>query len=357
MARKESNIKSSKALTEDDQIKGRGIILVQMTANHPTYAAQWKQIFSDDNPARVLPSEDMPGKIAYSADPENPKRRTRTSLGRFLIRNCDIPDSGRLTMAVSRAMAAVTELYPIEDQFEILTGKAIETAYRNNVGSSSCMAGGQGQGRMGWYVDNPDKVGLLVWRKTQGRALLWTCDDGRRFLDRIYAGDIDAAVRAYKGYAAAHDITMGHSFGRPAKDCVVTLQQNGTKPYLDSFQPHGARLLAGCVGCGDCGLPHPSYELEKQDGRQVCAKCATQYKPCPCCDKKMKASGSACQTMDGKHICGECAKDGRKWKLCVYCGKYARPKDAREGKSGAQYCVNCIREVAQTIKKPELAQA
>lgn len=67
---------------------------------------------------------------------------------------------------------------------------------------SSCMAHDSRIKFLRMYCDNPENVGLLIMLDAngfmKGRALVWTLDDGRTFMDRIYGADsVRSAFRSH----------------------------------------------------------------------------------------------------------------------------------------------------------------
>lgn len=80
-------------------------------------------------------------------------------------------------------------------KYELLNGKDILKGYNGEnyskyIGSlgNSCMVNKFGLLKL--YIDNPDKISLLVFYDTNnmicGRCLIWNCDDGITYFDRIY---------------------------------------------------------------------------------------------------------------------------------------------------------------------------
>lgn len=69
---------------------------------------------------------------------------------------------------------------------ELVTGKDILKAYSNEA-PSSCMT--NAGDRLKLYTSNPDKVNSMIFYyngKICGRTLVWRCDDGELYHDRIY---------------------------------------------------------------------------------------------------------------------------------------------------------------------------
>lgn len=108
---------------------------------------------------------------------------------------------------------------------------------------SSCMKHMKSQRRLPIYIDNPDKVKMLVVvnpeNKLLGRALLWKLDDpyGQVYMDRIYTAEdyIDKLFINYakkRGYITFKDkdkilmrVNVKRDFGPPSQN-----------PYMDTFK-------------------------------------------------------------------------------------------------------------------------
>lgn len=134
---------------------------------------------------------------------------------------------------------AATNMTTDAYQFRFVDGKDIVEGYAN--GPKSCMKGKKGQLEL--YVRNPEKVKLVIISKDGkdvGRALLWTADDGTKFLDRVYPGNgmVAYAARQYaKNQGWAYKKSDGIGGDCTVDDLTVTLRHplNARIPYLDSL--------------------------------------------------------------------------------------------------------------------------
>ena len=152
-------------------------------------------------------------------------------------------------------------IYTVEGDFVIVSGEDITHHYLEdnydwnfNTGSmgSSCMRyEGACQKATKFYAENKncEMVVLIspINGKTRGRALLWTDEDGRKFLDRIYANDhITEAFKMYakfnkfyhKSYQNASDGEWVNPDGVEEEVLDVTIRVDtdySTKPYMDTF--------------------------------------------------------------------------------------------------------------------------
>lgn len=90
------------------------------------------------------------------------------------------------------------------------------------------------------YTGNPDKIKLLILKENDkliGRALLWTSDNGKQYLDRPYTR-YDEDILLYKMYAIKKNIY--HYYARETvNDFFLTVREETTTerlPYLDSMK-------------------------------------------------------------------------------------------------------------------------
>lgn len=101
---------------------------------------------------------------------------------------------------------------------------------------SSCMRFNKSQEYLKIYTNNPKQVSCLVLtnpsnKRVQGRALIWTMDNGQRFMDRTYVLSKEMNAIFYK-YADDNNILKD----TPNSD--VTLENGGEYdhyPYMDTF--------------------------------------------------------------------------------------------------------------------------
>lgn len=134
--------------------------------------------------------------------------------------------------------------------FELIRGEPIIEAYQSI--THSCMTKAL---TLNFYVDNPETVGLLKIMKdgaAVGRALLWTLEDGSKFLDRIYPNSgahveetLKYAVR--QGWVTRSDQRAPRDLSSRQKIPTTALLNNvrsesqtaansmGPFPFLDTF--------------------------------------------------------------------------------------------------------------------------
>ena len=359
-----------KPLTEEEQRKGAALLLAKLGEIVPPLRAEFARSFERWD---LRPSEDYVGKVSYCGDKVNaPTRRTRTTLGRFLYRTAGFSQDKVIDQAVSAALAAVAPLYPMREQFRELRGNDLLAAYKDGIGATSCMSGNNAtiQDQLAFYAENPDQVCLLVWRGTAGRALLWTADDGRRYIDRVYAGDLVQAQTAFVNYGKATfgDTLAGVYNVQPVKsEFIISMAEDtaAKPPYFDSFQlwrsaEHGAILMVGATPCKDCGNTRPKWHydsvMEKKPGigKGICGSCATAYNPCSLCATWGMRDFVAVSDVNGKagRVCRRC----RELRLvrCTACQAYTAAEDAvtidRRGEVGAvRLCGCCLRALSKKV--------
>ncbi len=256
--------------------------------------------------------------------------------------------------------------------------------YFTNSGSlgNSCMASAPPS----WleiYTNNPDQVSLIIYKSPEdtekiiGRALLWTLEDGKKYVDRIYTVN-DSDVQLFRDYAKENgwytkyhnsSTTNSQAFAPDGSVTNLKLQVKLSQkdydhfPYLDTlkyFTP-GSGILnnqggdyvledtggeyvrceycggSGRQECGDCG----------GDGREECYDCSGNgdrdcgdcdgngTHPCSNCDGDGEVEGS-----DGEmETCTEC--DGEGAKECSDCNGRGRVECSNCDGDGRVDCSNC----------------
>src|SRR5690606_15960865 len=136
--------------------------------------------------ATAVVGRDDPTKLAYLPNKGADKYR-RTSWTKFLgaVRPAGMQLSAS-EIEVAQAYSS-TACDMSSYSHNIITGDALYDGVDTGEFGRSCMTGGHDGPRL--YAENPDKVAVVaVYRNgyPHGRALLWTTDDGEKFLDRIY---------------------------------------------------------------------------------------------------------------------------------------------------------------------------
>jgi hypothetical protein len=256
--------------------------------------------------------------------------------------------------------AAIDKLNDIFSFFEVVTGDDIVKWYnyknyleRKGTMGASCMSDVPGR----WleiYSANPKQVSLVILRSTErddrivGRALLWTLDDGKKFMDRIYTMK-DSDVETFRDFAKENawyskclngSTPNGEAFGPKGREklkLVVHLDKKdyGNYPYLDTlkyFTP-GEGLLTNEHTTG-------SMILETTDGGEDGDGCETchgeGYIDCYECHGRGDVRCTDCK---GK---GEVTdKDTSEKKPCKKCGGNGRIRCEECGGDGTVSCPDC----------------
>ena len=246
--------------------------------------------------------------------------------------------------------AAIDKFNDKFSYFEVATGSDIAHWYNNRnyfirsgTLGSSCMAGAPAS----WleiYTENPEQVGLIIYKSPEdtdkiiGRALLWTLNDGKKYVDRIYTVN-DSDVQLFRDYAKEsgwytkyHNSSTSNSQAiapdgsTVSLDLTVTLRQKhyDNFPYLDTlkyFTP-GSGVLNNQRGdyvLEDTGGDYVRCEYCGGSGRVECGDCyGNGQEECRYCD------GS------GREDCDEC--DGRGSITCSTCDGEGNTED-EEGNS------------------------
>jgi hypothetical protein len=316
----------------------------------------WREFYDIFNSGDYLQwSIDNDTSVSYSppgVSATDHKRRRKTKLARYMIRQRDISHTSEQSKAIEQIVAA----FPLNSEFELLRGNDIIEAYRKSVGCSSCMAGHGKSHLIRLYARNPEKISLLVWRKDRGRALVWNCDDGTVYIDRIYAGD-SAAKSAYEGWAKKNN-AMTYGNRTHHLRCTLSNVDLERVPYMDSFitcDDDGCFYTSGrgCYdcqttegdvtggsACDDCGGridPDYSYHIEF-NGHNVCESCANEY---PCCSNCSEACESTtCIEDTGDSVCDNCLVNGD-YSFCDDCNNYVSCTTHVEG-FNISACDSCL---------------
>jgi hypothetical protein len=139
--------------------------------------------------------------------------------------------------------------------FEVVKGAEIEKRYLessfvnksdytgNDSLHGSCMRKSGCAGFFNIYIENPDVCELLVMLdkegKTMGRALLWTLDDRKRYMDRVYCVDTNTNVGKFYDWGKTNkiDYYYGVTPVAPADATVEVKEKEYEKyPYMDTFK-------------------------------------------------------------------------------------------------------------------------
>lgn len=141
---------------------------------------------------------------------------------------------------------------------EVVTGKDIAYWYSNEHYArpsrgelwSSCMSSPSCGRYFTLYVENPDKVALAIYTneddKLLARALIWRLDDGRVYMDRIYAVS-EADKKVVKDFAKQNGMIQRDQGGHGRMEVTMPKDYGGKdrpkegNPYLDTMRNFNVR--------------------------------------------------------------------------------------------------------------------
>ena len=129
---------------------------------------------------------------------------------------------------------------------EIVEGEEIRKCYLDDNYSeikgqlgNSCMRYARCQKYLDIYVKNPEVCKLIVLRddnrKVKGRALLWTLNNGEKYIDRMYTID-DSDKNIFKDWGSKNGITSHYdNTGNVVGKVHLNVINFDKYPYMDTF--------------------------------------------------------------------------------------------------------------------------
>jgi hypothetical protein len=323
-------------------------------------------------------SQQRDGYVSYATKNSHKydnNKRMRTRFGRYVrtqlkISEDDLPD--RILEDIAYYLVGImSDDGDYDSKIKLLEGNDIIQAYAHEVGCDSCMTGSNSK-YVELYALNPDKVKLLVYDETRARALLWTCDDGTRLLDRIYPNS-GVHVEILRSWAkrnnVAYRLTNGGEFKgfSDNESHQVTVKVDKYYPYMDSFI-YGTRnkdgtvtlsdddgdfhlvdgLIAGnqyvCCNCGGGFYVDDAYQAD--DGNLYCEDCYYErYSKCDSCAAEIYRDEAF--SHEGELFCEDCFTD-----LFAYCEQCEEPypKDDLHEIDDAWLCDYCYDKLKEQEK-------
>lgn len=266
--------------------------------------------------------------------------------------------------------------------FDVVEGQDIGhwyhySNYKERSGSlgSSCMSN-VNSNYFDIYMTNTDVCKLIILRSVEddslivGRALLWTLNDGKKFVDRIYTIQ-DSDVQLFRDYARengwytkqynsssdsgrvnAPDGTQV-DLGKITVDIKAGMYE--AYPYLDTlkyFKPREGTLSNVRTGRGDeYTLEDTSGELWRCEycggsGMQTCGNCdGDGYFDCHRCSGSGERECGECngsgkvEGEEGEEECSECGGSGNN--ECSYCDGSGREDCDDCNGRGEHSCYEC----------------
>jgi hypothetical protein len=174
-------------------------------------------------------------------------RKGEVKLGRFI--NKFLTAIGKTFTAavierfVNKYQAEVLLRKDALNNFKVVEGEFIRKWYHENMYESSnggqlansCMRYPKCQDFLDIYVENPQVCKLLIFTLNEGelsgRALLWTLEDGKKYMDRVYVNK-DSYENLFLKWANEN----GYTRGIEARSVVkVTAKDYELYPYMDTF--------------------------------------------------------------------------------------------------------------------------
>lgn len=197
-------------------------------------------IYNDENRFAVL-AAGSDGRISYARKPEdryNPNKKIRISFARYLRRVLKVSSetiSDSDLQAFQEAFKlSIQSKKDLSKQIKILRGDDLVNYYRDTL-IKSCMTGPKNSKKIQLYAINKDKVGLVTINNLV-RGVIWNCDDGSVFIDKLYGHVLGANI--IKDWALKNKYKIkDFIFDKDCYSLRVTLKMSiytGT-PCLDTF--------------------------------------------------------------------------------------------------------------------------
>jgi len=123
---------------------------------------------------------------------------------------------------------------------KVLKGDDVVEAYRNpSKYTVSSMTGDKFSDYIGFYADNPEKVGMAAaYNKNNemiSRALLWNCDNEVKVLDEIY-GNKSGMIELIEWCYDNNILFSRYLSTEKVKDLSITMQiKRNSFPFIDTF--------------------------------------------------------------------------------------------------------------------------
>ena len=306
----------------------------------------WQRAVCDLSRTQLAPSIEEEGRVVYRKD----GKWKRLTLGRFLSRRYDangVPGHILDNMAV-------VGLDWVKDA-PVVRGDDIVEAYERAWGAGSCMTDCSRIGRIKFYANSPEAVGLLRVETVLGhraRALVWTTNEGMTVLDRIYADSVPtvSTVQQYarqQGWLVRRDndsLYQPDPYGGLELSVTLRCPREGY-PYMDTFawvknyEPEWDSVTLGCtpedsyyelkntdgdgpgaVRCAECGGLGYIEEYVSVDGYDdwvLCPQCATEcLRDCAHCGYTFHVNYMH-EITHGRFVCEHCRDDHTVH--CVHC--------------------------------------
>ena len=200
-----------------------------------------------DTPSKFIVVYYQRGAQALMPIGSTSNRKGEVKLGRFI---------NKFLSAIGKTYPAATieklvNMYQAEvllinnalNYFKVVEGEFIRKWYHENMYESSnggqlansCMRYPKCQDFLDIYVQNPQVCKLLIFTpndgKLSGRALLWTLENGKKYMDRVYTNK-DSYDNLFVKWCKENDYTKGIESSSVVK---VNAGDYELYPYMDTF--------------------------------------------------------------------------------------------------------------------------
>jgi len=231
---------------------------------------------------------------------------------------------------VNKYKSIITQMRDKFNNFKIVKGEDIRKSYSvdnylNTNGSlgNSCMRYEKCQKFLDIYVENEDKVSLIVLMKEDkvtGRAILWTDENDRKVMDRIYTNN-SADEQLFKDFAKANNFWYKKEQNMYEDTPFVTNVDGEEERYITvylkstdyDYYPYMDSLKFYNPGTGKITNSDDSYEYNLTDtdgGNGSCDECGGGgTMQCGDCDGDGEMECGECEG-NGENECGECEGNG-----------------------------------------------
>lgn len=336
-----------------------------------------ERIASDERSHYVAYSQDVDGMVSYAKRPADvfyTERRVRTSFARYLSRRLNIDVNGfqKQCEAISAVNGFNGEAFVIRSD----VAEVYDMLRRKGIDRNGCMRENP-NGCLSFYEENG--VPVLVFKEV-ARALLWTKEDGSKFLDRIYPNE-GAHTPHYREYCETHGIEMrSHQYlpepNSPDTDGSITVDASGAIPYMDTFryatvlgETHETELrahrtegepkillndiyggtiqssMAEMVTCDICDSEFDSDDPDRGtvDNEAACPDCYSDSSYCDRCH--INRSGDFA-TIDGYYTCDSCTEEAYACEVCdTFSFRGMTDVEMQDGRT-VTHCSDCLQENA-----------
>lgn len=310
-----------------------------------------RYVEKQDQMRPTIPEDGTAGYLAFSHN----GKRFKTTTGRFLAKKCSL-NTDLLTCAQIEQLANVinAELFPQKD-IKIVSGQALQDAYRDSVGCCSCMTAESSE-YVGLYRDNPDRFQLLIMHHTgnSARALIMKLDSGDHLLNRVYSDNFQKLFPMMKDYAQKNGWYYYEDGCVVDKNGTIVNSQDltflkisglifmdGEIPYVDLLCSYKLQLNAtvetmtighwSAIENSDGDLQRTDGSLKEKDSFY-----------CESCDRY--CDGESFELPNGDLVCEYCRD--KYYTRCDHCDDLVDNDDATGVHGRGYYCHSCIDEHA-----------